>query len=376
MVTALTHLSEVYATRAGAAARWRDYEWPAGGPPASSMVVGYVGADVPVELLTAAGIVGVRLAGDPAVDTTPADTYLGRGVDPMARSVLTLLLSGAYGRLDRLVVSRDCEASLRLFYALRELRRVEPALGLPETYLVDLLHLPHRTTAHYNRARLVQFRERLETWTGRTILAADLAWAIEQHDEQRRLLAEVASLRHQIPVCVSGEQFLAVVGSGTAMPVTVHNGLLRQVLSEARELPDRDGPRVYLTGSSHDTPEVYRAIESLGTTIVGESHDWGDLLFHRQVGPRNLTALAERYQDNGPSAPRATTTERAQHTAAAARRCRADVLVGYVREGDQAPPWDYTAEREASGLPGTLLEHQRYGCIDFDGFRLPVGAQR
>ena len=46
--------------------------------------------------------------------------------------MLSRLLDGAYGRLDALVVSRDCEASLRLFYAARDLRRIEPGLGLSE----------------------------------------------------------------------------------------------------------------------------------------------------------------------------------------------------------------------------------------------------
>lgn len=388
VTAALEALTGAYAGRADAGARWESVAGSPGVPRASSLVIGYVGGDVPVELLTAAGALPIRLWGDPEVDTAPGDLYLGRGLDPAVRSILTLLLAERYGRLDRIVVSRDCEASLRLFYALRELRRVEPSLGLPEAYLVDFLHLPHRTTFLYNRRRLDQLRERLVGWTGRPISDSDLEWAIERHDEQRRLLGEVAGLRRCEPASLSGSEFLAIVGAGTCMPVTAHIEMLVRLLAEtgADDEPDsgtaaepdsgteadvgavapaaRRGTRAFLTGSSHDTPHVYRALEGAGFVVVGEDHDWGDMLFERTVGTPTLDALTERYQYNGPTAQRATVGERARHTACAARRCRAQVLIGYARRSDEAPPWDFAAQRSRTGLPAVFVEHQSYGQID------------
>ena len=418
MTAALQALTEAYVDRADAAARWKSVADSSGVSRPPSLVIGYVGGDVPVELLTAAGALPIRLWGDPEVDTAPGDLYLGRGLDPAVRSILTLLLAELYGRLDRIVVSRDCEASLRLFYALRELRRVEPSLGLPEAYLVDFLHLPHRTTFLYNRRRLDQFRERLAGWTGSPISDSDLEWAIERHDEQRRLLGEVAGLRRCEPARLSGSEFLAIVGAGTCMPVTTHIEMLTRLLAEmgaaaepetvsapepdsataarseagtAAELdtdaaagpeadaagePEADaaavvpaarrGTRAFLTGSSHDTPQVYRALEGAGFVVVGEDHDWGDLLFERTVGTPTLDALTERYQYNGPTAQRATVGERARHTAYAAQRCRAQVLIGYARRSDEAPPWDFAAQQSASGLPAAFVEHQSYGQIDLE----------
>ena len=152
--------------------------------------VGYVGADVPVELITAAGLRPLRLTGNPHAGSSLGDRYLGRGVDPVARSVLTRILTGDYGPLEALVVSRDCEASLRLFYALRELHRVEPERGLPPVRLVDVLHLPHHTTTRYVHAKIAQLRAWLGQW--RPIGDDDLAGAITAHDTLRRSLARVA----------------------------------------------------------------------------------------------------------------------------------------------------------------------------------------
>jgi benzoyl-CoA reductase/2-hydroxyglutaryl-CoA dehydratase subunit BcrC/BadD/HgdB len=330
----------------------------------SAWTIGYVGADTPVELITAAGALPVRLFGDPGASTEDGDRYLGRGVDPAARSVLSRILTGVWDGLDALVVSRDSEASLRVFYALRELRRTEPERALPPVHLADVLHLPHRTTTAYNLVRLREFRDRLAAWTGRPITEEGLAAAIGAHDENRRLLAEAAELRRRVPARLTGTEWLAVVGAGTVMPAEEYSGLLKRLLAEAGALPEHRGTRVFLTGSGHDTPHVHRLLESSGFLVVGEDHDWGDLLFERPAGVPTLEALAERYQHNGPSAPRASIRARAAHTVCAVRRCQADLLLSYARAHDDAPAWDFAAQRDAAGVPAVLIDRQPYGEID------------
>ncbi|MFC7381271.1 2-hydroxyacyl-CoA dehydratase [Sphaerisporangium rhizosphaerae] len=355
MLAALAALEEAYARRGA------PFEGRTG---AGAPVVGYVGADMPVELLTAAGVRAFRLTGDPESDSALGDRYLGRGVDPIARSVLARLLAGSFGDLDRVVVSRDCEASLRLFYALRELSRVEPGRRLPEVYLVDILHLPHRTTALYNRRRIGEFAARLEAWTGRPL---DLAGAVAAHDERRRLLAAAAELRRAVPARLTGRQFLAVAGA--ALPVEEHIALLERLLAEAGRLAEHTGRRVFLSGSDHDTPHVYEAIESEGHVIVGEDHSFGEPLRAEPVGGGGLDALAEHYHHSGPTAHRATAAERAAHVATAVRRCRAELLLAYSRAGDEAPAWDFPAQRAAAGIPAVSLERQEYGRADLTALR-------
>ncbi|MGW6443226.1 2-hydroxyacyl-CoA dehydratase [Lentzea sp. NPDC055074] len=329
---------------------------------ADQFVIGCVGQDVPVELVTAAGALPVRLAGRPGADLTTGETYLGRGVDPAAVSVLTRLLAGEYGRLDRLLVSRDCEASLRLFYAVRELRRLEPGLGLPETHLVDVLHLPHWTTTRYVEGRFAELVAVLERWTGTRLTAPGIASAIMLHDARRDLWRAVSALRGDLRL--TGVQALAVYGA--VLPVAEHNRLLRQLLRS--DLDVHEGRRVFLTGSSHDNPDVYRSFEEMGSVVVGEDHDWGDLLATRLVGEPTLAALVEHYQYNGPTAARASIAARAAHTAQAAADRGAELVVSYVRRNDDAPPWDFPAQKEAllpHGIPAVMFDRQEYGSIDF-----------
>jgi benzoyl-CoA reductase/2-hydroxyglutaryl-CoA dehydratase subunit BcrC/BadD/HgdB len=341
-------------------------DWRAAGRP----VAGYVGADVPVELLTAGGFLPLRLAGDPDADRSAGDTYLGTGVDPVARSVLTRLLDGAYGPLDALVVSRDCEASLRLFYAVRELRRIEPGLGLPPVHLVDVLHLPHRTTTRYVLAKVRELREQVGRWAGRPVDDDALAAAVAAHDRLRALLGALTEQRRGTPCWLTGSEALAVVAATTMLPVDEACAYVESVLAEPR--PPASGTRVFLTGSSHDCPHVYAALEGAGLLVVGEDHDWGDLLAARPVGEPTELALAERYQHAGPAAPRSSVRARAAHTAAGVRASAAELLISYVREHDDAPPWDFPAQRAAAGVPAVLVERQPYGAVDLG--RLPVAA--
>jgi benzoyl-CoA reductase/2-hydroxyglutaryl-CoA dehydratase subunit BcrC/BadD/HgdB len=338
--------------------------------PAELPAVGYVGADVPVELITAAGLLPLRLAGKPGTDSTPGDRYLGRGVDPVARSILTRILTGDYGPLEAIVVSRDCEASLRLFYALRELHRVEPELRLPPVRLVDVLHLPHHTTTRYVHAKIAGLREWLGRW--RPIGDDELAAAITAHDALRRSLARVAALRRANRL--TGTRFLEVVAATTRLPVTTATALVDGVLAAGS--PEVEGLRLFLTGSSHDDPAVYETLERHGFLVVGEDHDWGELLFARTCAAPTELALAERYQHNGPSAPRASVRQRAAHTAAAARAGDAEVLLSYARVHDDAPPWDFPDQRAATGLRAVLAERQPYGELTEDALAalLPAGA--
>jgi hypothetical protein len=173
---------------------------------------------------------------------------------------------------------------------------------------------------------------------------------------------------------LSGTRFLEVVAVTTAVPVEEAIALVDRLLAEER--PAADGVRLFLTGSSHDTPGVYETLERNGFLVVGEDHDWGELLFARTCAAPTELALAERYQHNGPAAPRASIRQRAAHTAAAARACGAEILFSYARVHDDAPPWDFPEQRAATGLRAVLAERQPYGELTAEALAalVPAGA--
>ena len=338
---------------------------------AGGKVVDYVGADVPRELIEAAGFVPRRLRAT-SPPTRLAEEILGPGVDPTARRVLAGLLDPALEHGELLVLCHDTDSTVRLYTSLRALVRERYGPALPELYFLDLLHLPTDTTARYNLQRVRDLLAALEHRAGREVAEAGLRQAIAETNESRRLLLRLQALRRASPPLLGGADALAVIGAWSALPSKRFNELLRAVLDAAPGFEPRPGTRVYLTGSGHHSPELYRGIEERGAIVVGEDHDWGEALADGLVDEAAppLEALTARYHVGSALGRRHSADERAAFAAAQAEAARADVVVAWIRAGDDALAWDVPAQRRslaARGIPFVVLDRRGDDLSDLDG---------
>lgn len=335
-------------------------------PGTGTGAVGIVGTDVPDELLHTGGLRPLRLRGAPGEPTPIADRYVERAVDPAARSVFDRILDGTYAGLDRVVLCHDCEATVRLFYYLRELRRIEPERGLPEIYFVDILHQPTRTSTVYNIGRMASFRDVVARWTGTVLDEEAVRGAVARCNERRRLLQRLAQLRRRVPPALSGAEALAVVGAGMSMHVDEYAPLLRALCDERSDAGgDGDAVRLYVTGTAHDHTGLYEAVEGCGAVIVGENHDRGDLWAETLVDEdaEPMRALAVRYQHGAPASAGYSIDQRARHTVDAARSAGAAGVLCFLRRGDNAPYWDVPEQRRrlaAAGIPMLVIDMDTY----------------
>jgi 2-hydroxyglutaryl-CoA dehydratase, D-component len=359
---ALPNLLAVYESRLGAVPATLD----------DRPVLVHTGADVPREVLTAAGFVPYRMAGDPA--RTAADPYCGPGIDRVAVTRFGRLLDGDASASAGLVLSADDEGSVRLFLYLRELLRVRPVPGIPRITFLDLVHLPQRTSAVYNRARLGALIEELGEWAGRPVTDDDLRAATRDEDRVRELVRAVGTrLRHGAEgPRLTGTQALAVIGAAFLLSAERWIALVTELLDTP--LPVNPGPRIFLTGADHDHPAAYRAIESAGVVIVGEDHGWGALAGESTVGGHGdmRTALVRSKTLAAPAAAGSAAVVRAEQTVRMALACRADAVVAWTRPYDDGPPWDLPVQRRAladAGLPLVVVAPQAYGTADEDAVR-------
>ena len=336
-------------------------------------VVGYVGADVPRELIAAAGFLPVRLRG--AGPSTPfADGVLGARVDQPVRAVLAELLDPARERPDRLILCHDCDATVRLFTSLRMLGRLDGRL--PDVHFFDLLHLPAPTTASYDLDRVHELAGVLAGWSGKPIGEAALRAAIAEANETRRLLGRLQALRRGDPVRLSGSVALALIGAGTVLPAAGYNRLLAAFLEE-EHAPVPSGRLVYLTGSGHVTTAAYLAIEAAGAAVVGEDHEWGEALADGLVaeGGDPFEAISARYHAGCALGRRHGSNVPAAWIAAEARAAGAELVVAWIRDGDDARAWDVPEQRrrvEEAGLQYEALDHRG---LEPAGLREVVAAQ-
>lgn len=357
--------------------------WHASG----GQVVGMLGWSAPRELVTAAGLLPVRLSpdrlaglayGSPADDTqgrvraneldggepepgrhvdvdgTPA--AFGRELSYGTARLAAALLSGALGWIDFLLIGRDREDHTRLFYLLRELRRSGAAPDLVPVAFFDLLRLPSRTSARYNRQRAAELTAVIARWAGRPVTPAGLASAVATSAGTAHSLREINAGRTGPRPAIAGSDALAAAIAAQVLPA----GQLRPLLDAAPAAGaagtagQEAATRVFLAGSGTDDLTAYQALEELGIAIVGEDHEWGDDGSEYPLATRDpLDGIVDRYHFAHGGAARAGLHDRVARTVDRVRAAAADGVLYLLAPGDEAAAWQLPALRDRlrAGIP-------------------------
>lgn len=369
-MSALAELTRRYRDRESAAREWKQR---------GGKIVGYIGTDVPEELILAAGFMPLRVTGDPTHSTEIADRYLPLSAQAPVRSLMNRILDGTYAFLDHLVLSNSSEGLLRLFYFLREFKRLEPYPGMPDVSFFEFLHTKFRTSALYNRDRVGEFKLTLERWSGKKIDEAELHDAIQVSNENRRLLSEIMQWRIESPTLLSGSEALQIIGSSMFMLKRDHNALLRQLQTEKGLMAPRDDVRLFIEGDSLDNLQLYQLIEACGATIVAEDSDWGNRYFATSVD-ENLNpfdAIVDRYQFGAPRPTKSTVQERVDYLSRQIEATKPDGVLFYILTGENPAMWDYPEQRKALGavgIPTHCLDHQPYGLTTPDALKSRIAS--
>ncbi|MGW5386679.1 2-hydroxyacyl-CoA dehydratase [Nocardia sp. NPDC003963] len=304
-------------------------------------VIGVIGGDVPVEIIEACGAHALRLSAAARTAGADAVELLGAAVDSVFHSLLDRILAGEFGCLRGLVVSRDCQGSLRLFYVLRML--AEQGRAVPEVHLVDLLHLPRESTRDYNAVQVAKLADVIAEWTGTAVTPGALYEARAVRGRLGSALRELRARRALGAVPgVTALRLYTLAQTHTPADCLARIGAVLETAPEASE-----EPRVFLTGSTVDQDSVYAGLESAGVLIAGEDHNWGDPVADLWETPTEATDLRTAFTDIaghrlrlGPMAQTSGLSDRARFSAACVRRCGAQRVLSVGRRNDPAPGWD------------------------------------
>jgi hypothetical protein len=354
--------------------------WRAGG----GQVVGLLGWSAPRELVVAAGLLPVRLSPDriarpdgaresmapglalaagPRGDGSAAG--FARELTPGTARLAAALLSGALDWIDFLLIGRDCEAHTRLFYVLRELRRSGAAPGLPPVAFFDLLRLPSRTSARYNRQRTAELSGVIAGWSGRPVTPAGLAGAVGAARETAHSFGRIQALRTRPQPAITGSDALTAAIAAQVLPVTQLRPLLAAALAAgpAGAVPGEAVPgeavpaaRVFLAGSAVDDLTAYEALEDLGLAVVGEDHEWGDDGSEAPAATRDpLDGIVDRYQFAHGGAARAGLRDRVGQTAARIAAAGPDGVLYLLGPHDEAAGWELALLSQRLGADTPLV---------------------
>lgn len=271
-------------------------------------VMGYFCSYGPEEVITAAGVLPIRMRASGSTSTELADAYLSSINCSFCRHCFNMGLQGECDFLEGVVWLNNCDHVRRIYD--NWIRKVN-------TPLTHMMSLPKMTTGvqvEWFREELAIFKEALEKHLGITVTDEKLREAIKLHNQTRRLLRQLYELRKKDNPPITGAETLSVVVASTAMPREQFNQMLKELLEE---LSDAEGikdyrARLMIVGSILDDPAYIKVIEEQGGLVVTDSLCFGSRIVWNEVaeGANDpLTALARYYIQDKPACPRMFDTQ-------------------------------------------------------------------
>ena len=258
------------------------------------MIVGYLSALVPVEILTAAGVVPVSLKGTVSEAITRGDAHMETIVCPFVRNVFDSALKGKYDYLDGLVLPHLCDSMDRTNDIWRE------SLNLPYYHFLDMPHVTDGPSLDFTKEIFRIFIRSLENMTGRKISDADIEQAIGDHNENREAMRELYGLRRLDAPLLSGVEMMKVLVAAMSLPVQESTELIKAVIREVKERSNGAAPRearIMVIADQIDDVAIPDIIESAGAWMVMDDISIGSKRYYSDVdmGANPGEALAERY---------------------------------------------------------------------------------
>jgi len=296
-----------------------------------------LGSDAPYEFLRAMGLTPVRVVPDLELQTPGADELIGtEKMGQRGRSLLQQIISDQT-HTPLLITHADNELP-QIFSSLRELLRTGEIEPRP-VYFLDFLHLAKKSSQTYNKIRLQQLAEELESLSGQKLTDSNWQQACTDLKTNLTILKAAKALRDGQAPLVSGAEFYAMNAASQILPTEQLAPLLSQAIEECKTQKAIKAKRLITTGAPQFSNSVYQELAKAGYQIVGDIHDFGDPLLHTEgIGNDWLEYLSNPLLRRPRKFIRAS--DQARQLSELARQTKADAVLYLVTKGDEASQWD------------------------------------
>ncbi|HKK90536.1 MAG TPA: 2-hydroxyacyl-CoA dehydratase family protein [Desulfobacteraceae bacterium] len=256
--------------------------------------MGYFCSYAPEELIYAAGFHPMRLFSRQGKRLL-AESHLQSYCCSLVRNLLEQALSGRLAFLSGAVFPHTCDSMQRL----SDIWRLNTNFAFFSNVVMPV-KLNSGSSFRYMADVLASFKKELETHTGRAITLESLEEAVGKFNRIRELLAGIYDARSQHPGIISGADLHALVKGAMIMDRDALPDLLENVLANLQTStePRADkAPRIVVSGSVCDVPEIYTIIEQAGGVVVGDDLCTGQRWFDGRMDPEDdpMNALTRRY---------------------------------------------------------------------------------
>ena len=242
-------------------------EWTRSG----GKVMGHFCTYMPGELLTAAGMLPIRIRGAGSKDSGSADAYLSPRICTFVRHATALALEEHYDFLDGEISLNTCDHVRRAndVWRLKTDIQFHGFLSVPRNVRESLFDW------YVEEVKIL--KDSMEEHFKVKVGDEDLRQAIRLHNEVRRRLIRLYQLRRREPSPISGADALAVTIASLLMPRDKFIELADDLLASLEDSKPSKKPRarLILIGGEMDEPDFVEVIESQGAQVVGDNVCFG-----------------------------------------------------------------------------------------------------
>jgi bcr-type benzoyl-CoA reductase subunit C len=266
-------------------------------------IIGSTLADVPEELIHAAGMLPFTILGTNK-SILRASTHLPDNACSQARSDLELVLTYQKDFFDGYVLPQVDDTSQHLCDIWRR--------NVPWEYFESFL-LPRQVDRPSAREWLLdetlRLKRSMESFAGREISEEHLWESIGLYNRNRGLLRHLYEMKRTHPDLITNRQLFDIIKSSMWWPKEEHNRLLERLISGIEET-DPGGKkgkstRVVLSGIVWEPPEIMDILDQSGLKVVGDDLCAGWRYIHPDVEVNGdpLKAIVDRHFKKGPFTP-------------------------------------------------------------------------
>lgn len=316
---------------------------------AATRAIGYVGFDIPAEILAASGRHPCHLPWSADRETPFADAWLERSFGPWSRSILEAWAAGEFDFLEAVVFSRGDDSAQRLYYYVSELQRQGRIAG-PKPLIFDIARVPRESSAKHTVAAVRRLSEALD------VTSEGLSKAIGVVNRRRAIFASLLRGR------INGGGFYERIARAS---------LFADLDSEigAASLPEEKPlGKVVLIGTPPPDERLHEAVEATGWTVAMEIHDRS----LRRLGPvvtdddGDPAAAIGRHAHAHAPGPRSF-ADRSPVLLEEVGRTRARAAILWVTEEDEVLAWRVPALKAAlenARCPALIMTGRAWNAAD------------
>jgi hypothetical protein len=311
---------------------------------------GYVGLDIPPDLLSAPGRVSCHLPWRKHASTPRASSWLETSFPGWAFSIVEDWAAGAFESFQHVVFSRGDDASHRLYYYICELQR-RGRIGGPQPLVFDVAKIPRKSSCDHSVLALRRLMQQLG------VSDEQLVEGISRANRLRELFKRLRHARG-----APGRVYEKLVRASLFEDVS---GLLDNFSPGAAGPEDKT---VVLVGSAPPDDSLHRAVEGAGWTVVDELYDrslyrLGDLVTLDPAHPAK--GVVARWLDQ--SSGKRGFADPAQCIAGSLGSRKVDAAVIWSMREDEALAWRVPSQRAAlaaAGIPTLVLTARSWNVDD------------